>query len=102
MLDLDIAADQLRDDIISAYHDSCPIAKKRGKNRPQWWNSSLEASKKLVNLHRRRVNRFSNEERLAEYRVVRNRHDTLVKAAKKKAWFNMCQEMDKQREYRSS
>jgi ribonuclease HI len=95
LVDLETAADQLRDDIISAYHDSCPIASKRGKNRPKWWNSNLEESKKLVNLHRRRVSRFRTEERLAEYRVVRNRHDTKVKAAKKKAWFILCQEMDK-------
>jgi hypothetical protein len=47
-IDLEIAADQLQENITFAYNENCPPTVKRNNRNTSWWNQGLAVKRRKV------------------------------------------------------
>ena len=92
---LDSLAIKLEEVIVSAFHKSCRISQGKKFNKPPWWTAELTTSKKKVIRLKRRLDRLTTEERIADFRKARNDHSKLAKKEKGKSWEKLCNEVEK-------
>ena len=92
---LDSLAIKLEEVLVSAFHKSCKVTKRKKFAMPPWWTPELKASKREVCRLERRLKRFWSEERLADFRKAKKDHNHLVRDVKGKGWQKLCTEIEK-------
>ena len=91
--DLDTLVNELEEDIIESYHESCKLITKKKPKKQPWWNNDLKKLKDEAKKMRHKYERSRTEEDLDVMRRTRNSYISEVKKAKKQGFEKLCTDM---------
>jgi hypothetical protein len=91
-VDLENAAQQLQDTIVSAYTENCPLTvRKNNRNIPCWTEDLAERRKKV----RRLCNAAKKSGKRSDYKRILREYNKALRHAKTKSRRRHCQEIEK-------
>ncbi|XP_030746166.1 uncharacterized protein LOC115874994 [Sitophilus oryzae] len=85
--EIDIAAEQLRCAIITAYSENCPLKTKKDNRKSSWWNNKLDKRRKEV---RQLFNRAKVSGNWETYRTTLAEYNKEIRRAKRESWRRFC------------
>lgn len=89
--DIELAASQLQEAIVTSFHENCPLIKKDTRKDTSWWNKDLlELRAKTRSL----FNRAKKTGKWEEYHATLTTYNTQIRKAKKDSWRKHCQEVE--------
>ena len=89
-MDLEAAAVQFQDAIVSAYNDNCPLTERRNNRNAPWWNRELSEKRKRV---RRLFNAVKRSGDWTDYKRSLTEYNKALRQAKRESWRRHCEEI---------
>lgn len=90
-VDLEFAAEQLREAIISAYEENCQVTTRIYTRNTTWWNNELGEQRRRV---RKLFNKAKRSGRWDEYRTMLTDYNKNIRTAKYDSWRKHCESID--------
>jgi hypothetical protein len=90
--DVETAARQFKDAIISAYNDNCPLVARRYGRNISWWNQDLAKRRSKV---RRLFNAAKKSGYWTEYKRHFTEYNKALRQAKSASWRRHCKEIER-------
>jgi hypothetical protein len=90
--DLETAARQFQDAIISAYNDNCPSIARWYSRNISWWNQDLAKRRRKV---RRLFNAAKKSGYWTDYKRSLTEYNKALRQAKRESWRRHCEEIEK-------
>jgi hypothetical protein len=91
-MDLETAAMQFQDAILSAYNDNCPLTIRRNNRDVPWWNRDLAEKRRIV---RRLFNAPKKSGNWTDYKRSLTDYNKALRQAKRESWRRHCEEIEK-------
>ncbi|XP_030759768.1 uncharacterized protein LOC115885120 [Sitophilus oryzae] len=85
--EIEIAAEQLRCAIITAYSENCPLKTNKDNRKSSWWNNKLDKRRKEV---RQLFNRAKVSGNWETYRTTLAEYNKEIRRAKRESWRRFC------------
>ena len=73
--------------ILKAYHDNCPLKKRKIKREVPWWDEGLERSRNKV---RKLFKKAQSSGSWGNYTRARSEFNKDLRRAKRRTWRNLC------------
>jgi len=90
--DLETAAKQFQDAIVSAYNENCPLTVRRNNRKISWWNQGLAERRKKV---RSLFNAAKKSGNWTDYKRTLTEYNKALRQAKRESWRRQCEETEK-------
>jgi hypothetical protein len=90
-MDLEAAAMQFQDTIVSTYNDNCPLTERKNNRNVPWWNRDLSEKSKRVH---RLFNAAKKSGDWTDYKRSLTDYNKALKQAKRGSWRH-CEEIEK-------
>ena len=91
-IDLETAARQFQDTIVSIYNENCPLTVRQNTRNISWWNQDLAERRKKV---RRLFNAAKKSGNWTDYKRNLTDYNKALRQAKRESWRRHCEEIEK-------
>ena len=90
--DLETAAKQFQDSIVSAYNENCPLTVRRNNRKISWWNQDPAERRKKVH---RLFNAAKKSGNWTDYKRTVSDYNKALRQANRESWRRHCEEIEK-------
>ena len=89
--DVELAAEQIQNAIISAYENNCPLVTRKSTRNVPWWNKDLDTMRRQV---RKKFNNAKTSANWDDYRTSLTEYNRALRKAKREAWKRHCESIE--------
>jgi hypothetical protein len=89
--DVEIAAETLQEDIITIYHNNCPLKTSKIRCQTHWWTEDLETK---IQAEHKLFRKALTSGEWGLYRRTLTKYNSYVCKAKSRSWRRLCEEVN--------